>query len=250
VKRSRRVSTLILVGTASSALLTACGDDGGSQSPRVFRDIASCVSANGKMADAEVACSLAMQQAMASHIAMAPRFTSKDQCQDVVGESAQCLAVASKDGERTEYVPRLAGFMVGKMGDDDRPSGSQGSGGSGGGGGGGGFTFVNLGGWSGYSSYPVYVDRDGFARTGTSSLGRVASTGPGNHGTFGIDAKPPSAGSAAVAARSTPSGGVSTGPSAAATASPAPARSFQPAPTVSRGGFGSTAASVSSSSGS
>ena len=136
MKRSSTVAALLLGGV--SPLLFACGEDG-PQEAAVYPSIEAC--ASELPADD---CSAAFTAAREEHQDSAPRFSSREACDAEVGDAA-CVPQMREDGSLTGvFIPALVGFMVGRS-------------------------------LTGSYAQPVYFDRQGFARSGTTQIGRLSN---------------------------------------------------------------------------
>lgn len=111
IKRSRRVAltTLTAVGTAA---LSGCGSandwgDGPAGEGQVFASVAECA-ASGAFNQQE--CQDAYAQAQADDANNAPRFATRDICEQEFG-SGECQPRVDSTG--SFWVPALAGFVIG-----------------------------------------------------------------------------------------------------------------------------------------
>lgn len=200
-RRSRHVSTLLL--GAAALHLAACGDEPAQNvEAKIFPSIAACIA---EFPEAE--CRQAFDSSQQMHMASAPRFDSQAACETAVGSGA-CQAVpvvAQNGGVSSVFVPALMGFMLARSLTPPGP---------------GGYGFGYGGGY--YQPRPIFVDRDGFLRSGGSEIGRING---------GRDAFARSRSSTTVNVPTTRSGQIGK-------------------PTASRGGFGGTSARMSGGGGS
>lgn len=112
MKRSRAV-VLTTLSAAGVAALSACGsDDDVDAFP--YATVAECRSA-GDVPASE--CDRAYQQALANHELSAPRFDSQSLCEEQFGNNGCQQGVTNGN---SFWMPLLAGFMVGRMLDNDR----------------------------------------------------------------------------------------------------------------------------------
>jgi uncharacterized protein YgiB involved in biofilm formation len=114
MKRSKRV-VLTTLTMAGAVTLQGCGGDEPSVDAFPYASVAECQSA-GDVPASE--CQTAYTQAMANHEQAAPRFESQPLCEEQFG-AGQCQQRAAGTG--SVWMPLLAGFMVGRMLDQNRP---------------------------------------------------------------------------------------------------------------------------------
>ncbi|WP_162914628.1 DUF1190 domain-containing protein [Desertibaculum subflavum] len=224
MRRSRRIATL-LVGTATLLVLTACDEDPASDA-KLYSDLEAC-----KVENTPEECDKAFGAAKAFHAQETPRYRSQAECEDLFGQGRceQAPAVASGlAGQSTPGQPTPGQTAPGQ-------TASTGS-----------FFMPALMGFmlgrsmSGFGSsagYPVYADRQGYVYAGRQQLGTcvppqncprpMGSTSSTRTGATGISS---SSGRYAI--------------SSAGTGTEAASRA------ATRGGFGTTASRMSSSSGS
>ena len=193
-RRSRYISVLLVGATASQ--LAACGDSEQTSNVEIFPSVAAC---SAKYPADQ--CERTFAQSQAEHQRTAPRFATQPECEQQSGSTCQQVPVTRPDGSiQNMFIPALAGFLLGRALS----------------GGGGGSGYMSYGG-NRYYSRPVYVDRDGFARTGDSTVARLPDRTGFQRQT----------GPVTVQTRTTPSGQIGT------------------PTTTSRGGFGTTSARYS-----
>lgn len=161
-RRSRYVSTLLLGATALA--VTACGDDAPEQEARIFPNVAACVA---EFSQEE--CNQAFEQSRQLHMQTAPKFDTMQACEATVGANAcQAVPMAQANGTVSNvFIPALMGFMLARALQQPGPGYGYGGG------------YVSYGGRS-YHARPVYVDREGFVRTGSSQVSRI----PGGRDAF------------------------------------------------------------------
>lgn len=160
-RRSAHVSTL-LVGGAAALLLSGCGgDDPAPTDARIFPTVEAC-----RVEFSEAECNVAFEQAKQLHLQSSPRFDNMAACETSMGAGAcQPLVLTQPNGTLGNvFVPALMGFMLAKA--MQPPPGQYGG-------------YIGAGGGY-YYPRPIYIDRDGFMRSGGSDLGRV----PGNRDSF------------------------------------------------------------------
>jgi uncharacterized protein YgiB involved in biofilm formation len=216
MRRSKRVATL-LVGTATLLVLTACDED--PTNAKLYSDLEAC-----KVENTPEECDKAFEAAKTFHAQETTRFKSQAECEDLFGQG-RCeqvstvgggLAGQSAPGQTAStgsfFMPALMGFMLGR-------------------------SFSGLGPSAGY---PVYSDRQGYVYAGRQQLGTCYP--PENC------PRPMSTGTSSTRTGSTTGFSSSSSRryaiSSAGTGTEAASRAAQ------RGGFGTTATRMSSSSGS
>ncbi|HZH26616.1 MAG TPA: DUF1190 domain-containing protein [Azospirillaceae bacterium] len=207
-QRSRHVTTL-LVGTALAGALTACQEE---PQERFYASFAECTRDNP-----EQECRTAEEQATARHREQAPRFATREACEEQMGpDNCQEVPADPTPGAGPNlqspgggwFMPALMGYMIGR----------------------------SLG---GPSYLPVYVDRDGYSYAGGRRWGtlsrrdhaawRAGGWRPG----YRSAGQPPASVSPRVDVRPPASFGAQTAPRSGAGPSVG-------TPSVPRGGFGST----------
>lgn len=145
MRKSKRVSTILLFGGAAVAL-SACGEAEPEQKVNIFTTLEQCMAQRSKSD-----CESAFATAQKEHLATAPRFTTKAECEAEfgVGACAAPEAVAQAAGQPVAqatngggnfFMPFMMGYMLGDM--MDRNSGSR------------------------YYSRPIYVDKYGYGYIG------------------------------------------------------------------------------------
>jgi uncharacterized protein YgiB involved in biofilm formation len=203
-RRSAYISTL-LVGGAAAVMLSACGDDDVQQTEaKIFPTVQAC-----EVEFSAEECSKAFEQSRQLHLQNAPRFNDMGSCEAQMGAGAcQPTVVAQPDGSVSNvFVPALMGFMLARA---LQPQSNYG--------------YIGGGSRGYYYPRPVYVDRDGYMRSGTADLGRWSG---GSRESFSRSSVPTT-----VSTTVSKSGQVGT-----------------PSRTTSRGGFGKSSSSFSSSGG-
>ncbi len=257
MRTSRTVATLLLTSALSAPFLAAC-DSGSSSgqtaaapaatpeatepSGKLFTDFNACVRENGP----EV-CSRAEADARDKHEQTAPRFMTKEACEQNFGPEA-CVErpnVVTANGQTQQagsvFMPVLAGFLIGNaLSNALRPA------------------------------TPVYVDRQGFAYAGgrpwgsfddnwrrererererSGGYGGFTYYGSSSHGASGWSSTPRSFGDGPSTRPTTGTPSVSTRPGTSAPTVGTPTTS-RPSPSVTstttRGGFGGVGASSAS----
>lgn len=139
MKRSHTVAALLLGGI--SPVLFACGEDS-SEEATVYPSVEAC-SAEMPASD----CTAAFAAAREEHRTGAPRFASREACEAEMGDGA-CTPTnegANESGGSSlgnVFVPAFVGFMIGRS-------------------------------LTGSHAQPVYFDRQGYARSGST---RIAET--------------------------------------------------------------------------
>ncbi|MBK3804042.1 DUF1190 domain-containing protein [Azospirillum brasilense] len=159
MKRSRTVAALLLGGI--SPILVACGEDN-PDAVTVYPSVEACTAEK-----AASDCTAAFAAARDEHQASAPRFASREACEAEMGDGA-CTPTNENQGTSAGnvFVPALVGFMIGRS-------------------------------LTGSHAQPVYFDRQGYARSGNTQIGRIpvmparqddsrqTSSGSGSVGSFG-----------------------------------------------------------------
>lgn len=149
MRKSRAVSTLILAGAAMA--LSGC--DAGTEEAKLYSSAETC-----KTEMAAEQCEQEWKAAQEEHLRTAPKFTDKAQCEQEFG-AERCQAVEQKhadgqsagSGAGSFFMPLMMGYMMGNM----------------------------LGG----GARPVYVDQQGYARSGGATVTRfpdAAAAAPGS----------------------------------------------------------------------
>ena len=101
---------LVLLGSASM-LLAGCGDDGPPKDARFFSSVEECSSLA-----TEAECRDAMAAAEKTHLAEAPRFTRKEECEAEFGpENCATQTASASEGGGSFFMPLLMGYMMGNM---------------------------------------------------------------------------------------------------------------------------------------
>lgn len=110
MKRSRRLR-LMLMGPVS-VLLAACGDD--PEQAAVYDTVDECVKGG---VYTEQACRSALENARGQHLQSAPRFASSYQCEQTYGPG-RCENYAMSGGQSGQsgsvWLPAMAGYLVGQ----------------------------------------------------------------------------------------------------------------------------------------
>ena len=110
MKRSRAVALTTLTA-AGTVTLTGCGGDDPMVEGQVFATVAECVAAGTP----EGECQNAYNQALADNQNDAPRFESRELCEEGFG-GGQCQPRA--EGGNNFWVPLLGGFLIANAIDD------------------------------------------------------------------------------------------------------------------------------------
>lgn len=145
MKRSRYITLTLLTG--ATLVVSGCNED----EPSFFKDNAACLQ---ELNDA-TACADAQKDALAQHLQTAPKFTSREQCEQQFG-AENCMeqpvstdsTSANQQSSGGYFMPMMMGYMMGRMG-------------------GGLFGGNN----SRYTSQPLYRDRNNNAFTGGANGG-------------------------------------------------------------------------------
>jgi uncharacterized protein YgiB involved in biofilm formation len=158
MKRSKTITLTLLTGTA--LIVTGCQEDEAKSS--FFKDSAACVQ---ELKDS-AACDDAQKDALAQHLQSAPKFTSKEECEQKFG-AENCVQPPNQQQQTNSganvshgggfFMPMMMGYMMGKMG-------------------GGGM----FGGGSRWGSQPIYRDNSGNAFAG-GNRGGLAGLFKGNN---------------------------------------------------------------------
>lgn len=111
-KRSRMVSTVLVAGAGLAALqLGALDRTGTSQTVLVYPDAAACAAEAIRTAEA---CRQAYDTASAAYPSAAPHYGSSGLCEHHHG-IGQCLPAPGADWiDSLEFVPRMAGYLIGR----------------------------------------------------------------------------------------------------------------------------------------
>lgn len=152
-RRSQYVSTLLIGAAALN--LAACGDDPPQQAEaKIFPTIEAC-----RAEFPEDQCKQAFEASRQLHLQTAPRFASQGDCEAQAGAGAcQPMPMFQPDGSVTNmFVPALMGFMLARALQPQQGYGL-----------GPGFSYG--GGY--YHPRPIFIDRDGFMRSGRDEIGR------------------------------------------------------------------------------
>lgn len=221
MRRSRRVATL-LVGTATLLVLTACDEDPTADS-KLYSDLEAC-----KVENTPEECDKAFEAAKTFHAQETTKYKSQAECEDLFGQG-RCEQVTASGssvagttpGQTTPgqtastgsfFMPAIMGFMLGRTMSGFGPS----------------------------AGYPVYSDRQGYVYAGRQQLGTCYP--PENCPRPMSSSSSSSRTGTGTSAFSSSSRRYSV--SSAGTGTEAASRA------ASRGGFGTTASRMSSSSGS
>jgi uncharacterized protein YgiB involved in biofilm formation len=218
-RRSFYVANMLVSGAALLSL-GGCSDDLPAEQTqaRIFPTVEACIVEFSKEQ-----CEVAFNQSRQIHAEAAPRFQDAAACEQETGEACQRAPGVNMDGSLTDFfVPAMMGFMLAEALDDLGDSRRKGyySGGS----------LYSDG--RRYAARPLYVDRNGFLRSGSFQVGRLPSD--------------VSRESWARSSRSSIIPGASSQGSGGYTV-----KATQPTPSrvTTRGGFGSSASHFSSSGG-
>ena len=145
LRKSRAVSTLILAGAA----VALAGCDGGTEEAKLYSSAEACKT---EMAAAQ--CEQEWKAAQEEHQRTAPKFADKAQCEQEFG-AERCQQVEQKHADGSSggsfFMPFMMGYMMSNM----------------------------LGG----SARPIYVDQQGYARSGGATVTRfpdAAAATPGS----------------------------------------------------------------------
>lgn len=149
-RRSAYISTLI-VGGAAMMVLSACGEEQVEQTQaQAFPTVEAC-----KLEFTPDECERAFSQSSQIHLQSAPQFADQAACEAEMGAGAcQQATVTQPNGATSSvFMPMLMGFMLGRA---LRPGGPA------------------------LQPRPVYVDRDGYMRSGNNRVAQV----PGGRDAF------------------------------------------------------------------
>lgn len=140
MRRSLRVTSLVAGGSLLTAGLAGC-EAPGPEEAQIYTGLDAC----SQELSAED-CRQALAEAQRNHLETAPKFASREECEQEIGADAcQEVEVPAAGGQsQSLFMPMLMGFMLGRALSPRMPFGM-----------------------------PVYVGRDGFARTGGTRLGTV-----------------------------------------------------------------------------
>ena len=219
MRRSRRVATL-LVGTATLLVLTACDEDP-VKDAKLYSDLEAC-----KVENTPEECDKAFDAAKTFHTQETTKYKTQAECEDLFGQG-RCEQVTASgnavSGQTTPgqtapaqtastgsfFMPASMGFMLGR----------------------------SMSGFGPSAGYPVYSDRQGYVFAGREQLGTCYP--PENCPRPMSSSSSSSRTSTGTSAFSSSSRRYSVSSSGGETASR----------TATRGGFGTTASRMSSSSG-
>lgn len=143
-RRSAYISTLLIGGAAAMALSACDGGDTVEQTQaQIFPTIEAC-----KVEFSAEECDLAFEQSRQLHQQNAPQFTDQAACEAQMGAGAcQQTVVTQPNGSVSSvFMPALMGFMLARALQPGGPS---------------------------YYPRPIYVDRDGYMRSGNANVGQV-----------------------------------------------------------------------------
>ena len=225
MRRSRRVATL-LVGTATLLVLTACDEDPTSDA-KLYSDLEAC-----KVENTPEDCDKAFDSAKAFHVQQTTKYKSQAECEDLFGQG-RCEQVTAAggavSGQTTPgqttpgqtapaqtastgsfFMPAIMGFMLGR----------------------------SMSGFGPSAGYPVYSDRQGYVYAGREQLGTC----------YPPENCPRPMSSSSSSRTGTSTSGFSSSSSRRYSVSSAGGETASR--TATRGGFGTTASRMSSSSGS
>jgi uncharacterized protein YgiB involved in biofilm formation len=107
MRRSRRISTL-LVGSTCLVMLASCGDDEGDKI-KIYSDAQACAAENDP-----ALCEKEAKESAARHVETAPRYPQQPSCEQIHGVG-NCVPTPVRDagGQMTNwFMPALAGFML------------------------------------------------------------------------------------------------------------------------------------------
>lgn len=187
MKRSR-VVRLALLGSASALALAACEEaqDPLADKRAFFEDPAQCA-----LVYDEATCTAAFDQAKTEHVQSAPKFASREECEEKFGVG-NCQWGAAQPGQQQAssgggfFMPLMMGYLVGNM--MGRPgfqqpvpptSGSSSSSSS---------STARTS--SSFSSSPVYRDTSNTVYSGSRTLGTTSvSAAPVSRGGFGSSSR-------------------------------------------------------------
>ena len=213
MRRSRRVATL-LVGTATLLVLTACEEDPASDA-KLYSDLEAC-----KVENTPEECDKAFEAAKAFHAEQTTKYKSQAECEDLFGQGRCEQVTASGNAVSGQATPGQSAstgsfFMPAIMG------------------------FMlgrSMSGFGPSAGYPVYSDRQGYVFAGRQQLGTC----------YPPENCPRPMSSSSSSSRT----GTSALSSSSRRYSFSPTGADSVSRTAARGGFGTTASRMSTSSGS
>lgn len=180
MKRSSSVRLTLMSAAVATGGLVACGDSD-VVSPGNYTTLESCISAG----NSTKACSAAQEQALTTHAASAPKFTTKEEClKGVDVTDCQETKVRSPEGSLTSmFVPAVAGFVLARALQQQRPGGGY-------------YTSYGGGPFYGSRDYPNQYRDSGNLSNSRASVPSV----PGGTGTnVTVPSRPPNIGTTTVA---------------------------------------------------
>ena len=178
MKRSR-VVRLALLGSASALALAACDEptDPLASNKDFFQDPAQCARSYD-----DATCKAAFAQAQEEHVNTAPKFGSREACEEKYGVG-NCQWGQSQPGQQASsggggfFMPLMMGYMMGNMMNRGAAGMAPTSG-------------VSGSRPSGFTGSPVYRDTSNTVYSGNKALGTTSiSAAPTSRGGFGSSAK-------------------------------------------------------------
>ena len=112
MKHSRRVA-LVLLGSVSALTLTACKEETPRDGDPIYESTEQCRLLGGSQCDER------WQQAVSDHVKTAPRYNSQESC--LQQGHTNCTPVNMGSGGSNIWLPAIAGFMAGRLLSDTRP---------------------------------------------------------------------------------------------------------------------------------
>jgi uncharacterized protein YgiB involved in biofilm formation len=109
-KRSHS-ATLIRLLPAASLLVAACSPVNRQEQGVVYQDAKECSQMNP---DASEQCQADYQDAVAAHPTTAPKYTSREECETDFG-AERCEAAPERHAQGSFFMPMMMGYMAGQM---------------------------------------------------------------------------------------------------------------------------------------
>lgn len=117
-KRSRHASLIMMVPAATGLLLAGCGPQRVEQGV-VYQDVDQCSQQNPQATDL---CATDYREAQAQHQNLAPRYTTREECETDFG-TERCEAAPQQHASGSFFMPMMMGYLAGQM--FNRPLGAQ-----------------------------------------------------------------------------------------------------------------------------
>jgi uncharacterized protein YgiB involved in biofilm formation len=109
-KRSRHVALMVMVPAATSLLLSGCGPNLVEQGV-VYQDVQECSQQNP---ETTAQCATDYQEAQVQHQNVAPRYTTREECESDFG-TERCEAAPQQHASGSFFMPMMMGYLAGQM---------------------------------------------------------------------------------------------------------------------------------------